>query len=47
MANAEAALPAMTLAFDDRMASLTRSPDADTASVLETWDTTIRSQVAY
>lgn len=47
IANAEAALPATTLAFDDKMASLTRSPDADTASVLETWDTTIRSQVAY
>ena len=47
VANAEAALPGTTLAFDDKMASLTRKPDADTASLLEVWDTTIRGQVAY
>ncbi|MES2660006.1 MAG: hypothetical protein V4689_15400 [Verrucomicrobiota bacterium] len=47
IANAEAAQPGRTLAFDDFMASLTRKPDADTNSLLETWDTTIRGQVAY
>ena len=47
IANAEAAQPGTTLAFDDKMASLTRKPDADTASLLEVWDTTIRGQVAY
>ena len=47
LANAEAAQPASTFAFDDKMASLTRKPDADTSSPLETWDTTIRGQVAY
>lgn len=45
--NAEAALPGASFAFDDKMAALTRKPDADTSSVLETWDATIRSQVAY
>lgn len=47
IANAEAALPASTYAFDDLMASLTRKPDADTNSTLETWDTIIRAAVAY
>ena len=47
IANAEAAQPAATFAFEDFMASLTRKPDADTNSPLETWDTTIRSTVAY
>ena len=47
IANAEAAQPAASLAFDDKMASLTRSPDVDTPSLLETWDVTIRGQVAY
>ena len=47
IANAEAALPGATFAFDDKIAALTRRPDADTASLLESWDTTIRSQVAY
>jgi hypothetical protein len=47
IANAEAALPASTYAFDDKIASLTRKPDADTPSVIETWDTAIRGQVAY
>lgn len=47
IANAETALPGASLAFDDKMAALTRKPDADTSSVMETWDATIRSQVAY
>ena len=47
MANAEAAQPAATFALEDKLASLRRTPDADTASLLEVWDTTIRSQVAY
>ncbi len=47
VANAEAALPGRTLAFEDKLDSLTRKPDADTNSLLETWDITIRSAVAY
>jgi hypothetical protein len=47
IANAEAAQPAATLAFLDKMESLSRKPDADTNSPLETWDVTIRSQVAF
>ena len=47
LANAEANGPATTLAFDDKMASLTRQPDANTSSLLESWDNTIRGQVAY
>ena len=46
-ANATAALPAATYAFDDKMASLTRSPDADHSSPLEQWDSKIRTEVAY
>ena len=38
---------AITVAFEDKLASLTRKPDADTNSPLELWDNTIRSQVAY
>jgi hypothetical protein len=47
MANAEAARLGFTVAFEDKLASLTRKPDADTNSPLELWDNTIRSQVAY
>jgi hypothetical protein len=47
IANAEAALPGASLALDDKMAALTRKPDADTSSLMETWDATIRGQVAY
>lgn len=47
LANAEANLPARTFAFTDKMDSLTRKPDADTNSPLETWDTAIRGQVAF
>ncbi len=46
-ANAEATLPAATFSLNDKLASLTRKPDADTNSLLETWDTAIRGQVAY
>jgi hypothetical protein len=47
VANAEAALPGRTLAFEDKLESITRKPDADTNSLLETWDVIIRSAVAY
>lgn len=47
LANAEANLPARTFAVTDKMDSLTRKPDADTNSPLETWDTAIRGQVAF
>jgi hypothetical protein len=47
IANAEANLPARTFAFTDKLDSITRKPDADTNSLLETWDITIRGQVAY
>ena len=47
LANAEAALPAASLAFLDHLAALTRKPDADTSSLLEAWDTTLRGEVAY
>jgi len=44
---AEATLPAMTLGFNDKMASLTRQPDINTASPLESWALVIRSVVAF
>ena len=47
IANAESAQPARTLAFIDKMDSLTRKPDADTNSPIETWDVAIRGQVAF
>jgi hypothetical protein len=47
LANAEAAQISATAAFEDKMASLTRKPDLDTNSPIETWDSTIRTQVAY
>ena len=46
-ANAEASLPAATYSLTDKLASLTRKPDADTNSILEGWDVIIRGQVAY
>ena len=46
-ANAEAALPASTFALNDKLASLTRKPDADTNSLIEGWDVTIRGVVAF
>ena len=45
--NAEAAQLSATAAFEDKLASLTRKPDLDNNSPLETWDSTIRAQVAY
>jgi hypothetical protein len=47
LANAEANVPGLTYALDDKLSSLTRKPDAETNSPLETWDNTIRAQVAY
>ncbi|MEN9576692.1 MAG: hypothetical protein RL514_4547 [Verrucomicrobiota bacterium] len=47
IANTEAAQLGATLAFQDKMDSLARKPDADTNSPLETWDVTIRGQVAF
>ncbi len=47
LANAEAAVPGLTYALEDKLTSLTRKPDAETNSPLETWDNTIRAQVAY
>lgn len=47
IANAAATLPARTLAFTQKMESLTHKPDVDTNSPMETWDNTIRGQVAY
>lgn len=45
--NAEAAQLSATAAFEDKLASLTRKPDIDTNSPIETWDSTIRAQVPY
>lgn len=47
VANAEANGPACTYAFQDKMDSLVRKPDADTNSPLEIWDNVIRGVVAY
>ena len=47
MGNALAAGPSTTLAFNDKLETLTRKPNADTSSLLESWDNTIRGQVAY
>ena len=47
IANAEAAQLSATLAFQDKIDSLARKPDADTNSPLETWDVGIRGQVAF
>lgn len=45
--NCGAALKSGTLALEEKLLSLTRKPDADTNSLIETWDTTIRTAVAY
>ena len=45
--NTEAAQLSATAAFEDKMASLTRKPDIDTNSPLESWDSVIRAQVPY
>ena len=45
--NAEAGQQSATLAFTEKLLGVSRKPDADTNSPLETWDSTIRSQVPY
>lgn len=45
--NREAAQLSATAAVEDKLASMTRKPDLDTNSPLESWDATIRSTVAY
>lgn len=47
VSNAAAGLLGASLAFDDRMAALRRKPDAETNSLLESWDSTIRRELAY
>lgn len=47
LANAEAAVPGLTYALEDKFTSLTRKPGAEINSPLEAWDIIIRSQVAY
>ena len=42
--NQEALLPSRTLAFENKLASLTRKPDPDTNSPLETWHLTLAAQ---
>lgn len=44
--NCTAALTSATLALDEKLLSLTQKPNADTNSIIVTWDTTIISQVA-
>jgi hypothetical protein len=47
LASAEATQLAATMLVTDKLASLTRKPDTETNSFIETWDSTIRSQVPY
>jgi hypothetical protein len=47
LTNSEAGRLGATLAFEDRMDSMTLKPDVNTPSPLENWDVTIRGQVAY
>lgn len=47
LANAEASQLGATILSTDKLASLTRKPDSETNSLIETWDMTIRGQVAY
>ena len=47
LANAEAGQIGATFAFEDKLQSLTRKPNADTNSPLDTWDLTIAGQAAY
>ena len=46
VANQEAMLPSRTLAFEDKLASLTRKPDLETNSIMESWDLTIGANAA-
>jgi hypothetical protein len=45
--NAEASQLSSTAAVEDKFASMTRKPDLDTNSPMESWDATIRSTVAF
>jgi hypothetical protein len=45
LAMAEAALPACTEAFVDKLASLTRKPDVDTNSILDSWEHELTGEV--
>ena len=45
--NREAAQLSATAAVEDKLASMTRKPDLDSNSPLESWDATIRNTVAY
>jgi hypothetical protein len=47
LVNKEAAQQGATLLVEDFLASVTRKPSAEENSLIETWDNTIRSQVAY
>ena len=47
LANAEAAQLSATLLSTDKLVGLTRKPDPETNSIIETWDSTIRAQVPY
>ncbi|MEK0449616.1 MAG: hypothetical protein RL088_1884 [Verrucomicrobiota bacterium] len=47
LANAEAGQIGATAAFENKLLSLTRKPDPDTNSPLDTWDITIAGQAAY
>ena len=47
LTNAEAGLPSATAAVTEKLQSLTRKPDLDTNSPIESWDNTIRSVVAH
>ena len=47
LANAEANQIGATFAFEDKLRSLTRQPNADTNSPLDSWDLIIAGQTAY
>ena len=47
LANAEAGQIGATFAFEDKLSSLTRQPDADTNSPLDEWDRIIGGSTAY
>ena len=47
LANAEAGRTGATFAFEDKLESLTRQPNADTNSPLDEWDRIIGGQTAY
>ena len=47
LANSEAGQIGATFAFEDKLSSLTRQPNADTNSPLDSWDIIIAGQTAY